>query len=260
MAKGCKKSECEECPEWIFTFADLVMLMMGFFVILWVLKPAANPKSGTGDPNAAQTATAQDEHWIDTVAAIRQAFDYNPKPSSTDPIDLRVKARREQSTPAGAKDQGRSDVRPTSPVGIDADSTAIRPGRQSIVGGRLLFDRGGTTLSAEGLAQVDQVANLVRGHRNLVSVQGNTALDDLDDAATATDKLALSLRRAEAVAARLTADGVSPDVLRVVGCSTFEPVVAGKYTPESQADNRRVEVFMTGTLVGDVQATRPPVR
>ena len=36
----CKKVECEECPEWIFTFADLVMLMMGFFVILWVLKPA----------------------------------------------------------------------------------------------------------------------------------------------------------------------------------------------------------------------------
>ena len=36
MAKAkacrCKKEECEECPEWIFTFADLVMLMMGFFV------------------------------------------------------------------------------------------------------------------------------------------------------------------------------------------------------------------------------------
>ena len=34
----CKKSpECEECPEWIFTFADLVMLMMGFFVIGWTV-------------------------------------------------------------------------------------------------------------------------------------------------------------------------------------------------------------------------------
>ena len=42
MAKSCrckKPAECEECPEWIFTFADLVMLMMGFFVILFVLKP-----------------------------------------------------------------------------------------------------------------------------------------------------------------------------------------------------------------------------
>jgi len=40
----CKKTECEECPEWIFTFADLVMLMMGFFVILWVLKPQPGKK------------------------------------------------------------------------------------------------------------------------------------------------------------------------------------------------------------------------
>ena len=43
MAKGCKKCDpheiCEECPEWIFTLADLIMCMMGLFVILWVLKP-----------------------------------------------------------------------------------------------------------------------------------------------------------------------------------------------------------------------------
>ena len=45
---NARKPECEECPEWIFTFADLVMLMMGFFVILWVLKPPAG-KSGDGE-------------------------------------------------------------------------------------------------------------------------------------------------------------------------------------------------------------------
>ena len=42
MAK-CGKCDpheiCEECPEWIFTLADLIMCMMGLFVILWVLKP-----------------------------------------------------------------------------------------------------------------------------------------------------------------------------------------------------------------------------
>ena len=109
-------------------------------------------------------------------------------------------------------------------------------------------------------AFVDQIAQQVRGHRNLVLVQGHTALDDLDDAAPAAAKLALSLRRAEAVAERLTAQGVSPEVLRVVGCSTFEPVVAGMYTPGSQADNRRVEVLQTSTLLTDVQVTRPPVK
>ena len=73
----CKQEECEECPEWIFTFADLVMLMMGFFVILWVLKPA---------PGKADTPEANEE-WIKLAAKIREAFDYLPDPQSTDPVD-----------------------------------------------------------------------------------------------------------------------------------------------------------------------------
>jgi hypothetical protein len=102
----CKKSECEECPEWIFTFADLVMLMMGFFVILWVLKPSPAPKSSAGpDSVGAASAAAKDDHWVDTVAAIRDAFGYEPNPTSTDPIDLKVKAMRQQPTPAGSEDK-----------------------------------------------------------------------------------------------------------------------------------------------------------
>src|SRR5580693_2485215 len=85
MAKSacrCKKAaECEECPEWIFTFADLVMLMMGFFVILWVLKPPAG-KQGASDAQASQ------DNWIKVAAAVRGAFGYVPNPSSKDPIDI----------------------------------------------------------------------------------------------------------------------------------------------------------------------------
>ena len=86
MAKSsckCKKAhECEECPEWIFTFADLVMLMMGFFVILWVLKPPAG-KQGASD---AENAKIQGD-WLGTVAAIRTEFGYKPDPHSNDPVD-----------------------------------------------------------------------------------------------------------------------------------------------------------------------------
>ena len=264
MAKAvvckCKKTECEECPEWIFTFADLVMLMMGFFVILWVLKPSPSPKVGTGDPGGTPTASAQDDKWVDTVSRIRMAFDYEPSPTSNNPIDQRVRALRDNAVPAGDKDKGRAPVSPKSPAGIDNDPTALRPSKQTVVGGRLAFARGVATLSPEGAAQIDQVAEQVRGHRYIVLVQGHTALDDLADDATPAAKLALSLRRAEAVAERLTADRVSPDVLRVVGCSTFEPVVAGQYTPESQAGNRRVEVMMTATLVTEAQAGRPTAR
>jgi outer membrane protein OmpA-like peptidoglycan-associated protein len=253
----CKKTECEECPEWIFTFADLVMLMMGFFVILWVLKPNPTAPSTVGpDAKGAASAAAADQHWIDQVAAIRDSFGAVGNPSSNDPVE-RALAKRQNLTPAGPQDKGRSVVRPTTPTGTDADPTAIRPAKTIDTGGKLLFGRGSAALTAELTTQVDQVAGQVKGHRNIVLVQGHTSLDDLDDAATPAQKLDLSLRRAQAVADRLTADGVSPDVLRVVGCSTFEPVVAGQYSPNSQADNRRVEVQMSQRLVSDLQATRP---
>jgi len=67
----CKKVECEECPEWIFTFADLVMLMMGFFVILWVLKPQPG-KQGSSDA---------EEYLVKIEASIRGGFGYVPNPT-----------------------------------------------------------------------------------------------------------------------------------------------------------------------------------
>jgi hypothetical protein len=83
MAAGCKKCDpheiCEECPEWIFTLADLIMCMMGLFVILWVLKPGLKEQK-----------PEQNEDWIKVVAAIRDAFGYLPDPSSSDPVDIQM--------------------------------------------------------------------------------------------------------------------------------------------------------------------------
>ena len=99
MAKGackCKHPACEECPEWIFTFADLVMLMMGFFVILWVLKPAP----GKSD-------TEVDEKWLEAVARIREAFKYLPDPTSKDPVDMFMLMKKlEEMDPLKGKGDG----------------------------------------------------------------------------------------------------------------------------------------------------------
>ena len=86
MAKaGCKCDPheiCEECPEWIFTLADLIMCMMGLFVLLWVLKPAP------GEPKQTSEAQVQsDSRWLETVGEIRGGFGWVPDPSSGDPVD-----------------------------------------------------------------------------------------------------------------------------------------------------------------------------
>jgi flagellar motor protein MotB len=242
----CKPHECEECPEWIFTFADLVMLMMGFFVILWVLKPNPGKKGADAKP---------DENWVKTVIAIRQAFGYVPDPHSHDPIDIRMlldqlAPRMEQ----GPGNGGKTDFTPKGPVGIDQDVQTIRQGHQATEGGKMLFDKGSADLTEQTKKDLAQVADIVRGHRNIVMIKGHTSLDDFPDGTSAEQKMDLSLRRAQAASDFLTQHGVDPQIIRVQGCSTFEPLTQRQYTADSQSLNRRVEVEATATLVEDLQA------
>src|SRR5271155_5352112 len=120
MAKcGCKKAkacECEECPEWIFTFADLVMLMMGFFVILWVLKPSPGK-------NTPETANPE---YVEAAAAIREAFGYVPNPASSDPIDRAILDKINHVPMNGPGEKGKVTIPEAGAEGTDDEVTNIR--------------------------------------------------------------------------------------------------------------------------------------
>lgn len=248
----CKKTECEECPEWIFTFADLVMLMMGFFVILWVLKPA--PSLNSSDKEVA----IQTDEWLETVGEIRGGFGWVPDPTSNDPV-ARAAIRRQARNGEGEK--GKLERQTQGAEGTDPEVTSIRQGKQATVGGRMLFNKGEATFNNEIRRQLDSVTQEIRGHRNIVLIKGHTSTDDLPDIATAEQKMDLSLRRAQAVADYLIGKGVEPEILRVQGCSTFEPVLQRAYQEGAQSNNRRVEVEATASLVEDLQdPSRPTER
>jgi flagellar motor protein MotB len=249
----CKAVECEECPEWIFTFADLVMLMMGFFVILWVLKPNPN-KTPPGQPS-------QNEDLVKAEAAIREAFGYVPDPTSKDPVDVEMLIKKLQTLKLnGPGEKGMTKIEPKGAEGVEDEVTAIRRSKQATVGGRLLFAVGDSQLSPDMLEPLDEIAQQIRGHRSIVLVKGHAGLDDFSEGASPQQYMDLSLRRAQNVADYLVSKGVSADILRVEGCSTFEPVIQRAYTAEGRASNRRVEVEATATLVQafqDAPATQP---
>jgi outer membrane protein OmpA-like peptidoglycan-associated protein len=250
MAAGCKKCDpheiCEECPEWIFTLADLIMCMMGLFVILWVLKPGPTDKKQMD----------MSEEWVKVAAAVREAFGHVPDPTSNDPVDLQMLMKKlERLKPLnGPGDGGKTRLPRRGAEGTDPEVTSIRTGKQATVGGKLIFAPGHATLGPDLVPVLDEIVLLIRGHRNVVLVKGHTSLDDFPDAVVAAEeKMSLSVRRAQAVADYLTSHGVEPDILRVQGCSTFEPVIQRTYGPDAQRANRRVEIEVTATLVGELQ-------
>jgi flagellar motor protein MotB len=243
MAKAkckCKSAECEECPEWIFTFADLVMLMMGFFVILWVLKPPAGKE---GEPHR--------DLPINVIAQIRIGFGYSPDPRSTDPIDLEV--MRLLHIPHSPTIGGQTSIEPKGQHGTESEVQSIRPSSQVGMGVKVLFEPGDATLSADAKHSLDVIGKEIMGFRNIFMVKGHASTDDYPDGTEETQKMALSLRRAQAAADYLVSIGVSRDTLRVQGCSTYEPVVQRAYTGDLRSLNRRVEVEKTSTLVKNLQ-------
>lgn len=253
MAKSCpkcKETECEECPEWIFTLADLIMCMMGLFVILWVLKPSGNPAQGNSDDNKA---------YVKMAAAIRDAFGYIPNPNSTDPVDIELLAQKLKgdNLPKGPGDGGRTSLDNKGTEGEDDQVRTIRVGKESAIGTAVAFEPGSATISDDGIKQIKQIAEAVRGRRYILIVRGHTSLDDLPETSTETDRLDLSLVRARMVAEALAAEGIDRQILRVQGASTYEPAKRRRFTPDAQAANRRVEIASTDQLVEDRQ-DRPP--
>jgi len=267
MAKNChckKPAECEECPEWIFTFADLVMLMMGFFVILWVLKPnpgqAATAKGGDPAAESTEGKSADKKRWLQTVGEIRKGFGYVPDPGSKDPVDVEMRRAAQQVTPPfkGPGQGGDTKEPKKGAVGSDPLVTIVRPGTHVGVGGRLGFDTGRAELTPETRRSLDEIAHFIGGQRRIIQVKGHTSLDDLPETATPQQRMDLSLRRAQVAADYLIAHGVLLDTVRVQGCSTFEPVVQRRYDREAQAANRRVEVEATDSLVTERQDANQP--
>jgi flagellar motor protein MotB len=241
----CKKTECEECPEWIFTFADLVMLMMGFFVILWVLKP---PAGKDGEPPKALD--------VDTVVKFREAFGWVPNPNSDDPIDVHaLKLQGVFRTPPNNETTGGKTTREKEGKrGVEPDVESIRPSKQVGQGGKVLFAPGDATLSPASRQGLDEIAKLIEGHTNVLIVKGHSSPDDYpEDGGTDSARMSLSIARAQAAADYLASKGVARNTLRVQGCGTYEPVVPRAYTAPERTLNRRVEVYATGTLVQELQ-------
>jgi outer membrane protein OmpA-like peptidoglycan-associated protein len=219
--------------------------MMGLFVILWVLKPGPQP-------NQRQAAS---EEMKQVLASIREAFGHVPDPDSTDPIDLEILQRKIQRMRPhmGPGEGGETKIKRQGAEGTDPEVTKIRDGKKAGVGGRLLFEPGAAELTPEAKRDLDQIADQIRGHRQIVFIKGHTSLDDFKDDVAPQRQMDLSIRRAQAVADYLTTAKVSPDILRVQGCSTFEPVVQRAYSQNVRTFNRRVEVEVTDTIVEERQ-------
>jgi len=97
------------------------------------------------------------------------------------------------------------------------------------------MDSGSAVLSPEARDQIDNIATILRAYpRATVTIAGYT-----DKEGSETANMALSKARAEAVAGKLTAAGVSAERVHPEGFGSQRPM-GSNTTDSGRAENRRV--------------------
>ena len=103
------------------------------------------------------------------------------------------------------------------------------------------FETGGSTLSAEGKAEIAAMVAEFEGKSvDSVLIEGYS-----DSSGDASFNQQLSEKRAEAVKAEIVANGADPAKIKTVGHGENNPI-ADNSTSEGRAKNRRVEIKVDG--------------
>ncbi len=233
-------------PIWVVSFADLVTLLLSFFVIM----SAGNPRDVVYDPEFAEI-----------VAAIKKAFKYVPPADSDDPVDkillqkirsLKYMNLKGRSGASGRR--GESSQHIDGLTGRDDLVRTVRTGTKITIGGTVYFDKLSSELSEESIPVIKHIARQIKGHTNVFLVKGHTSRDE--EYALKGKGRDLSYERAKVVRDKLIEFGVNPESLRIQSCRAYEPVQKGAYSELARGKNRRVEVISTEALVVEFQGEK----
>ena len=204
--KGGHEDGGGHAPMWIVSFADMVILLMSFFVLL-LCKGAQK--------------TSTDEDLLRILASVKVGFGYTPKPNSKDPIDIAVLQVLSEKRSGGFNYSG-SHWKSPSIKGQPNKERDNWVKAQSLVGKPIRFAQNSAVIPKATIENIEQIAAIVRHHFRMVVIQGHCTESEAErDPENGHD---LAYHRALAVCAALRNHGVAATRLRVVSCSSYEPL------------------------------------
>lgn len=216
---------------WIVSFADNVLLMMGFFVILLAMN--MGPK---GDPNATAAGSQASDRMLDLAIAVRAGFNHPLDMGSTNPDDQPLIRRMKERMNKG-------ESREPGPDGDNHNVQAPRVSDFVNIAGMVAFHDQQSDVPDEGVNTLKDVAAKVRGNTFMIEVRGHvSALESRQDKPAAME---LAYKRALSTAKLLQQNGVRWEQMRVVACADNERATPRAQNAAGHRNNQRAEVVVT---------------
>jgi outer membrane protein OmpA-like peptidoglycan-associated protein len=250
---GAHEEHEEGVPEWVVSFADNVLLQMGFFVILLAMNMGVKAQGPTTDGDGTTPAKQQENAMIDFAIAVREAFNSPVSLHSTAADDLplikRILEKQRRDQPTNSPERGEA--------GDDHSASSTRPSDFRSPSAYVEFDDRSTDLSPAALATLKDFATRYAGTRWIIEIRGHVSALEMFREIETSRRLAYD--RTWAVGKTLAAGGLDWRQLRLTSVGDADPVQAGRAKDAStHLANQRVEVFVTPeTLPPDPYSQAP---
>ncbi len=242
----------EDCPrgapKWMCTFADMVTLLMCFFVLLFAMSTIQEEtfkeliqsiKSSLGVQQVPETGTR--EGLMMAPGAPREAKEKKPEIQAVDELGGMVQKEVKEIV---------SDVKELimfNKLGGQVQVEENENGAVITIADVALFKPGQAEISEKGLKIMEKVAKVLAQFSYPIKVTGHT-----DNIPIHTPKFAsnweLSAVRASDVVRYFISTGIDPKLLSAEGHAEYRPIADNK-TPEGRAKNRRVEIIYERTKI-----------
>ncbi len=279
-------------PQWMATFADLMALLMCFFVLLLSFSEMDLLKYKQVAGSMAQAFGVQNEIVADGIpkgtSVIAQEFSPGrPQPTVEQVIQQQTVQNQEQSLETGDSEFGIDSDGVESSVGeaeqlmieklqvlqqqtlddaekireviedeLSQDLVDIETGFRSItirIRERGSFESGSAVINPDFIPVMDELRQILSGVNGQIAVEGHT--DDIPIATAAIpSNWHLSAQRALSVAHELLVDdSIQDDRMMVIGYADTRPYESNE-TAEGRAHNRRVEIVIHQGLDDETSA------
>ncbi len=266
MAKKRKQFVIDEEQEWIFSYADLMSLLLGLFILLYStsIKDETKEKAMSdtiGKSFKGPESNAPAEKTQEELPNTREerAFQQLVKmldlgKTRQEAVEMIEKEYLDVATSEAARKKLKSDLKERAGKNLD-QWFSISEDPESIIKisipSDILFSAGSAVLAPKGIRVVKEISGSLAGLTDLVGIEvsGHTDPLPLSKSQGFVDNLDLSASRANSVARILISAGVSPEKIQAGGRSHYDPIAPntypdGRWNVESMRKNRRVQIVI----------------
>jgi chemotaxis protein MotB len=234
------EQESEVPNEWLTTLADMSMLLMSFFILLFSMSSVDTKK------------------FTDSFQSVKKAIGSKGKALTTAPVSVRdvsvmvEQAKLKQQILGEQRrvyDEFRSYVSTKGVEGVVAATLEAGKITLNLPSG-VLFDRDTAELTDQGRAVLDTMYDfLIKVPGERINIRGFTDDQAPSPGSRYQDNWELSSMRAVNVLRYLVSRGMSPNRLTATGLADLEPLYPNT-TEQNRARNRRVE-FVLERWIGE---------